>query len=1017
MRHFLTSSWTLALAVGIVFGQAAEAAATARLAGTELAQARAAAIGEVVRFGQLPVGTTRNAGVPMRRIEVYAPDARIWLVDAEGQQTELPRSDRINFVADRSSDPNAPRIGLSIAPDGSAVDGMVLADDGRLYAVSGKPFAGELELTLLDARKDARGAGADFICDNTLDRRMEQFMPNLTGIDAPVQLLDGPGINAASRSATVAIDTDTEFLSIKFGGNQTNATNYLAALFTGMNVIYERDIDVTLLQGTTFLRTTDSYSATSTSAQLTEVGNFWVANHAAVNRAFVTFLSGKSSNPNSSAGIAWIGGDANLCNDKASNGGHYNVSQVFLFNGATAASDLLVVPHEIGHNFGANHTHCSDSTTGNGPTGSNTIDRCFSGESVGSTACFSGTRVCPAPSTVNGVTNVTGTLMSYCHLSGLSGCNSSQVFANAHRTRLDNVADSNFANGCFAPVAAGNQPPTLAAINNPAAILEDAGAQTVQLSGIGDGDSAVQQNLTITATSSNTGVIPNPTVNYVNPNTTGSLSYTPVANASGAATITVTVQDNGGGTNTVTRTFTVSVTAVNDAPTLSPVSNPAAILEDAGQQTINLAGIADGDAEATQTLSVSASSDNSALIPTPTLTYTSPNATGTLRYTPVANAAGTAVITVTVTDNGGTANGGVNSVSRQFTVTVTAVNDEPTLNAITNPAAINEDAGQQSISLSGIGMGTGDSGQVLTVSASSSNTGLIPNPSISYTSPNATGILSYTPVANASGTATITVTVTDNGGTANGGDNALSRQFTVNVIAVNDAPTLDPIPNPAALPEDAAPQQLTLSGIGPGPGDPAQQLTVTASSSNTTLLPHPTVNYTSPGTLATLSFAPNDDQSGLATVTVTVSDNGGTANGGSNVFTRQFTVNVFAVNDEPTLNAIPTPTILPIGSGPRTIQLSGIGPGAGDPAQTLTVTATSNNPGLIPNPTVSYTSPGATGSISYAPVAGQQGAAVISVTVTDNGGTGNGGDNSITRTFEQVIAGGGEPPLFVDGFE
>ena len=75
------------------------------------------------------------------------------------------------------------------------------------------------------------------------------------------------------------------------------------------------------------------------------------------------------------------------------------------------------------------------------------------------------------------------------------------------------------------------------------------------------------------------------------------------------------------------------------------------------------------------------------------------------------------------------------------------------------------------MNLSGITDGIGDAGQLLTVTAVSSNTALIPNPTVNYTSPNPTGYLSYTPVANASGTANITVTVTDNGGTANGGVN------------------------------------------------------------------------------------------------------------------------------------------------------------------------------------------------------------------------------------------------------
>jgi len=57
---------------------------------------------------------------------------------------------------------------------------------------------------------------------------------------------------------------------------------------------------------------------------------------------------------------------------------------------------------------------------------------------------------------------------------------------------------------------------------------------------------------------------------------------------------------------------------------------------------------------------------------------------------------------------------------------------------------------------------------------------------------------------------------------------------------------------------------------------------------------------------------------------------------------------------------------------------------------TLTLTATSNNPGLIPNPTIAYASPAAIDTLSYTPAANQSGTATIIVTVTDNG---SGGDS------------------------
>ena len=101
--------------------------------------------------------------------------------------------------------------------------------------------------------------------------------------------------------------------------------------------------------------------------------------------------------------------------------------------------------------------------------------------------------------------------------------------------------------------------------------------------------------------------------------------------------------------------------------------------------------------------------------------------------------------------------------------------------------------------------------------------------------------------------------------------------------------------------------------------------------------------------------APN--MSGTATITVVVMDNGGTANGGVNTTTTTFTVTVDPIDVPPTLNFIPNPNPLGVNAGQQTIKLAGISPGQGDAGQALTITATSNNPSLIPNPTVSYTSP------------------------------------------------------------
>lgn len=115
-------------------------------------------------------------------------------------------------------------------------------------------------------------------------------------------------------------------------------------------------------------------------------------------------------------------------------------------------------------------------------------------------------------------------------------------------------------------VTTNNTTPTLTAISNPAAICQNSGLQTVNLTGISTGAGNETQTLVVTATSSNIGLIPNPTVTYTSPNTTGSLSYTPVNGVAGTAIITVTVNDGATNNNIVTRTFTVTV---NNLPTTS----------------------------------------------------------------------------------------------------------------------------------------------------------------------------------------------------------------------------------------------------------------------------------------------------------------------------------------------------------------------------------------------------------------------------------------------------------------
>ena len=409
-------------------------------------------------------------------------------------------------------------------------------------------------------------------------------------------------------------------------------------------------------------------------------------------------------------------------------------------------------------------------------------------------------------------------------------------------------------------VPRGNQPPTLDSIAN-RTINEDAPQQTVSLTGISSGAADETQTLTVTATSGNPGLIPDPAVTYTSPNAAGSLSFTPAANANGSATITVTVNDGQPANNTFSRTFTVTVNAVNEPPTLNPLGS-LTINEDSGPQTVNLSGISSGAANESQTLTVTASSSNPNLIPKPTVTYASPSAGGSIAFTPVPNAFGIATITVTVNDGQPTNN----TISRSFTVIVDPINDPPTLNPLAD-RTVPENAGLQTVSLSGISTGATNEVQVLTVTAASSNPGLIPNPAVTYVSPAATGSLKFIPVANSTGSVTLTVTVSD-------GQLAISRAFAVTVQSAAGQPGNTP-PVISAIPDQTISQDTATAALPFLVSDAetaASGLAVSAVSDNTVLVPSASMVLNGSDTNRTLTVTPAAGRSGYANITLFVSD-------------------------------------------------------------------------------------------------------------------------------------------------
>ncbi|HAY79057.1 MAG TPA: hypothetical protein DCY79_04550, partial [Planctomycetaceae bacterium] len=213
------------------------------------------------------------------------------------------------------------------------------------------------------------------------------------------------------------------------------------------------------------------------------------------------------------------------------------------------------------------------------------------------------------------------------------------------------------------------------------------------------------------------------------------------------------------------------------------------------------------------------------------------------------------------------------SISRTFDVTVTPVNDPPTLGAIAD-VTIHQDAAAQTVELGGITAGGGEVQPLRVTITSNSNPTLIPSPAVNYISDSTTGSIAFTPAGDESGMSTMMVTVEDGGldeDLSTVEDNAtFSREFTV---WVNAPPTVDSLPSQPLLGLGAGMQSVVLTGITAGGGE-EQLVQVTASSSSEAIIGAPAVSYSAAETIATLQYAPTGNALGDVTLTVTVTDAG-----------------------------------------------------------------------------------------------------------------------------------------------
>jgi cysteine-rich repeat protein len=399
--------------------------------------------GGLVVKGLVLEGETDVSNLELKRHEVWRPNA---VVMVDGRRVSPPAT---AFFKGKVVGDDGSVAMISIRENGE-VQGLVQRR-GKSWLV-GKGRSQKA----LKSKKTSSDELAPFECGNDDTFSVEERLGDLTDLGvqagAPSAALDALGSSTVLDSqyvASLAIDTDYEFYA-KFG-NTTAALDYIADLVGYADLTYSREINTDMQIGYSRLFTggaaSDPWtvgtcvdangdgsadnSPCGTSGVLGQFRDHWNSNMRNVDRTVAHLLSGK----NLGGGIAYIGvlcqnygsskGSTHDYGVSASLGGNFRWDGNQSHNPSNVVWDIVVLQHELGHNFNSPHSHDYCDIGGS----SLPIDNCASGCRAGAALTVPS---CSAPTPFFTTGGGAGTIMSYCHHRSGGYGNIAMTFGEGH---------------------------------------------------------------------------------------------------------------------------------------------------------------------------------------------------------------------------------------------------------------------------------------------------------------------------------------------------------------------------------------------------------------------------------------------------------------------------------------------------------------------------------------------------------------------------------------------------------
>jgi hypothetical protein len=366
-----------------------------------------------------------------------------------------------------------------------------------------------------------------------------------------------------------------------------------------------------------------------------------------------------------------------------------------------------------------------------------------------------------------------------------------------------------------------------------------------------------------------------------------------------------------------------------------------------------------------------------------------------------------------VGDTAGTFAAAVVLGSFEVSIDPTGVNDAPSFTAGPNVLLNEPNPGPQTVAGWATAISPGpaiESWQTVTFEMTGNT-----NPALFAAGPAVAsdGTLTYTPAAGAHGYAVITLRARDDGGTANGGQDASPEQsFWIGINPLNTAPTFTPGADQQVL-EDSS--QQTFAGW-------ATDLDAGSPFETGQLLHFEVVANSNPGLFAsgpsvaadgTLTFTPAPDANGTANVQIVLKDDGGTLDGGQDTSAiHTLVITVTPVNDAPSfVNGSNVTTDEDAGVATFAGWATGLLPGpANEAGQGLSFEVMAADPTLFADqPAVA-----ADGTLTYRPAPDRHGSTTVTVRLRDDAGTANGGEDvTLDQSFTLTVRPVNDAPIAV----